>query len=68
MINLQALEEKLNKVLETETKESLTTWLLQKSMRHTNLNFTEIRIKVSDIPASVDELVINQKYKNERGR
>lgn len=37
-------------------------------MRHTNLNFTEIRIKVSDIPASVDELVINQKYKNERGR
>ena len=68
MINLQALEEKLNKVLETETKESLTTWLLQKSMRHKNLNFTEIRIKVSDIPASVDELVINQKYKNERGR
>ena len=68
MINLQALEEKLNKVLETETKESLTTWLLQKSMRHNNLNFTEIRIKVSDIPASVDELVINQKYKNERGR
>ncbi len=37
-------------------------------MRHNNLNFTEIRIKVSDIPASVDELVINQKYKNERGR
>lgn len=30
MINLQALEEKLDKVLEIETKESLTTWLLQK--------------------------------------
>lgn len=30
MINLQALEEKLDKVLETETKEGLTTWLLQK--------------------------------------
>ncbi|MFV8356275.1 hypothetical protein ACNQGB_08870 [Flavobacterium sp. XS1P32] len=30
MINLQALEEKLDKVLEIETKEGLTTWLLQK--------------------------------------
>ena len=27
-------------------------------MRHTNLNFSEIRILVSDIPPSVDELVI----------
>jgi hypothetical protein len=34
MINLQALEEKLNKVLETETKESLTTWLLQKRIKN----------------------------------
>lgn len=27
-------------------------------VKHTNINFSEIRIKVVDIPASVDELVI----------
>jgi hypothetical protein len=34
MLNLKELEEKLDKALENESQESLTSWLQEKRMKH----------------------------------